>query len=78
MLNTTRPRRADLERRRLPGALRCPLCGGPLARDLLWVSPHWLCDRGHSYSNERVLVAELDERGWLPEGMSRLRPVAAE
>ena len=40
--------------------LRCPLCGGPLNLDSLWVSPHWLCPRGHSYSNTDALVAELD------------------
>ena len=51
----------------LPDALRCPLCGKALAQDPLWTSPHWLCPAGHSYSNVRVLLAELRERGWLPE-----------
>jgi hypothetical protein len=48
-------------------ALRCPLCGNPLSRDPWWVSPHWLCTEGHSYSNVGVLTAELRERGWLAD-----------
>jgi hypothetical protein len=39
-----------------------------LAVDYCWVSPHWICDNGHSYSNVRVLIAELEERGWLDDG----------
>lgn len=50
-----------------PVALRCPLCGDRLTVDLCWVSPHWLCPNGHSYSNTRALMAELDERGWLTD-----------
>ncbi len=42
--------------------LPCPLCGQALHRDPLWSSPHWLCVRGHSYSNVRVLLAELHAR----------------
>jgi hypothetical protein len=53
----------------LPDGLRCPLCGNPLSRDTLWTSPHWLCPAGHSYSSPRVLLAELQERGWLPAGV---------
>jgi hypothetical protein len=51
-------------------ALRCPICGGRLAQDLWWRSLHWLCPQGHSYSNVRALIAELRERGWLPESYS--------
>lgn len=50
----------------LPAALRCPICGNALTVDFCWVSPHWICAEGHTYSNISVLVAELDERGWLP------------
>lgn len=50
--------------------LRCPLCGNPLQQDPWWLSPHWICEEGHSYSNIRVLTAELRERGWLPEELS--------
>ena len=39
--------------------LSCPLCGGALRLDSWWISPHWLCSSGHSYSNVRVLDAEL-------------------
>jgi hypothetical protein len=52
----------------LPETLRCPLCGNALRRDAFWPSPRWLCTRGHSYSNARVLLAELRERGWLDGG----------
>jgi hypothetical protein len=38
-----------------------------LVVDQCWLSPHWLCPSGHSYSNLRVLIAELRERGWLPD-----------
>lgn len=48
------------------GPLRCPLCEERLSLDPWWLSPHWLCPSGHSYSNVRVLIAELRERGWLP------------
>ncbi len=41
--------------------LSCPLCGGALRLDSWWISPHWLCSSGHSYSNVRVLDAELRE-----------------
>lgn len=41
--------------------LSCPLCGGALRLDSWWISPHWLCNSGHSYSNVRVLDAELRE-----------------
>jgi hypothetical protein len=51
----------------LPATLRCPLCGKALAVDYCWISPHWICANGHSYSNIRVLMAELDERGWLED-----------
>ena len=52
----------------LPAALlQCPRCARPLARDSLWASPHWLCPAHHGYSNVRVLLTELRERGWLPE-----------
>jgi hypothetical protein len=40
----------------------CPLCGGALHIDPWWLSPHWICQNGHSYSNMRVLEAELRER----------------
>ena len=46
--------------------LSCPLCGEPLQRDPFWSSPHWLCPNTHSYSNVRVLLAELHERGHWP------------
>lgn len=59
-------------------ALRCPLCGSLLARDDLWTSPHWLCPEGHSYSNIRVLLAELAERGWLPAGVHEEQPAVSE
>jgi hypothetical protein len=45
--------------------LRCPLCTGSLKQDPWWLSPHWICEQGHSYSNVRVLTDELRERGWL-------------
>lgn len=45
--------------------LRCPLCSGALKQDPWWLSPHWICEQGHSYSNVRVLTDELRERGWL-------------
>lgn len=54
--------------RALPSTPRCPLCSMTLAVDYCWVSPHWICDNGHSYSNVRVLIAELEERGWLDDG----------
>jgi hypothetical protein len=60
------------------GRLRCPLCGNPLQQDPWWLSPHWICAEGHSYSNIRVLTAELRERGWLPEDMSLAVPGYAE
>ena len=47
------------------GLLRCPLCSGALKQDPWWLSPHWICEQGHSYSNVRVLTDELRERGWL-------------
>lgn len=40
-------------------ALNCPLCHNALIPDALWLTPHWLCARGHSYSNVRALIAEL-------------------
>lgn len=46
----------------LPEPLHCPLCAGRLSRDPLWLSCHWLCENGHSYSNVEVLIAELHER----------------
>lgn len=53
--------------RSLPATVRCPLCGTTLAIDYCWVSPHWICTNGHSYSNVRVLITELAERGWLTD-----------
>ncbi len=50
--------------------LRCPICGNRLTQGLWWRSLHWLCPQGHSYSNMRALIAELRERGWLPESYS--------
>jgi hypothetical protein len=47
--------------------LRCPVCENTLVVDVWWSSPHWICTENHSYSNVRVLIAELRERGWLPE-----------
>jgi hypothetical protein len=47
----------------LPATVRCPLCGARLTVDPCWASPHWICETGHSYSNPRVLLAELRERG---------------
>lgn len=61
---TSEPRISALS---LPVALRCPLCGNSLTVDPCWVSPHWLCPRGHGYSNLSVLIAELRARGWLSE-----------
>jgi hypothetical protein len=58
--------------------LRCPLCGNSLQQDPWWLSPHWICAEGHSYSNIRVLTAELRERGWLSESMSLAIPEHAE
>ena len=57
----------------LPRELRCPLCGDRLSPDPGWISPHWLCPQGHSYSNLQVLLAELRERGWLPEDTEALK-----
>jgi hypothetical protein len=54
----------------LAGRLRCPLCGNSLTQDPWWLSPHWICAQGHSYSNIRVLTAELKERGWLSEELA--------
>jgi hypothetical protein len=45
--------------------LQCPLCSSALKQDPWWLSPHWICEQGHSYSNVRVLTDELRERGWL-------------
>ncbi len=42
--------------------LTCPICCGALRLDSWWISPHWLCASGHSYSNLRVLDAELREQ----------------
>ncbi|MFN8559711.1 MAG: hypothetical protein U0531_20990 [Dehalococcoidia bacterium] len=33
---------------------------------------------GHSYSNIRVLLAELAERGWLPAGVHEEQPAVSE
>ncbi len=49
-----------------PTVLPCPLCANPLHRDPWWASPHWYCRMGHGYSNPRVLIAELRERGLWP------------
>jgi len=46
--------------------LLCPRCGRALERDPLWSRPYFVDDEGHAYSNMRVLVAELRERGWMP------------
>lgn len=67
MIDTTQLAVLPLEAPSLPRVLRCPLCGNRLTLDPLWTSPHWLCAEGHSYSNVQVLLAELAERGWLPE-----------
>lgn len=48
-----------------PEQLRCPLCTSTLTQDPWWLSPHWICEQGHSYSNVRVLSDELRARGWL-------------
>jgi hypothetical protein len=71
----------SLSARSLPEPLLCPVCGNGLTVDPCWVSPHWLCSSGHTYSNLRVLVAELYERGWLSpdatrEGQSDPAPAA--
>ena len=47
-------------------SLRCPLCSSVLKVEPSLSRPHWYCAQGHSYSNIKVLVAELGERGWLP------------
>jgi hypothetical protein len=46
-------------------AAPCPLCGLPLQRDQ-WCAPRWTCAAGHGYSNVRVLIAELEEKGSWP------------
>jgi hypothetical protein len=51
---------------RIGQPLRCPICGDRLDPDPWWRSAHWICPENHSYSNVRVLIAELRERGWLP------------
>lgn len=61
----------------LPDPLRCPVCSNMLVVDQCWLSPHWLCSSGHSYSNLRVLIAELRERGWLAEPESSPQRVYA-
>ncbi len=59
----------------LSGPLPCPLCDRPLQRDDLWISPHWLCPKGHSYSNQDILIAELRERGLIPSDAREARQV---
>ena len=58
--------------------LHCPLCGNLLQQDPWWISPHWICAQGHSYSNIRVLTAELRERGWLPDDLALAVPEYAD
>lgn len=62
------------EARSLPRDLRCPICGDTLRVDPGWVSPHWLCPRGHGYSNVSVLIAELRARGWLGDEAIEVEP----
>jgi hypothetical protein len=58
---------ADEDLARLLGAQpACPRCGLALVRDRLWSRPYFVDDAGHAYSNMRVLIEELRERGWLP------------
>lgn len=42
-------------------APRCPQCGAPLVRDPLWSHPYFVDDQGHSFSNLRVLVEEMQQ-----------------
>jgi len=60
------------------GPLFCPLCGGVLQLDSWWLSPHWLCPKGHSYSNILVLDAELQQRDPHAENASAHHPKAVE
>jgi hypothetical protein len=60
------------------GPLSCPLCGGVLQLDSWWLSPHWLCTQGHSYSNVLVLDAELQRGNRQPEHPSNYHPKAVE
>lgn len=61
MLQHAQPLTLLRESPALAEPLSCPLCGGALRLDSWWISPHWLCASGHSYSNIRVLDAELRE-----------------
>ena len=38
-----------------------------------WSRPYFVDDENHAYSNVRVLVEELRERGWLPANPLRSR-----
>ncbi len=58
-ISHTRPRPAHVAP---GGALHCPLCDGALLLDSWRVSPLWLCQAGHSYSNAQVLRAEMRGR----------------
>ncbi|HEY7293553.1 MAG TPA: hypothetical protein VH916_00875, partial [Dehalococcoidia bacterium] len=62
MLDRAQPLTLVRESSFLGEPLPCPLCGGALRLDSWWISPHWLCGAGHSYSNLRVLDAELREQ----------------
>jgi hypothetical protein len=65
---------SDEELARLLGSeLVCPRCGLPMRRDTLWSRPYFVDDENHAYSNVRVLVEELRERGWLPASPLRSR-----
>ena len=50
----------------------CPLCGSILRRDRLWSRPYFVDEHQHGYSNVRVLIQELHERGRLPATVAAL------
>ena len=54
----------------LGSEVACPLCGGTLRRDALSSRPYFVDERNHGYSNVRVLIRELSERGQLPPSMA--------
>ena len=74
MVGHIRPAGSDAEEQLaqlLGSEILCPRCGRILQRDPLWARPHFLDDRGHSYSNMQVLVQDLRQQGLLPAPVSR-------
>ncbi|HLZ72116.1 MAG TPA: hypothetical protein VKV26_19595 [Dehalococcoidia bacterium] len=62
MLERVQPRTLLRDSPTFGEPLTCPVCSAALRLDSWWISPHWLCASGHSYSNLNVLAAELREQ----------------